>query len=306
MTEAARKPLTTTRLRAMKAKGEPITVVTAYDYPSAQLAEAAGADVLLVGDSLGNVVQGRETTLSVTLDHIIYHTEIVSRAVRTPFVVADLPFATYHGSVDATLANVARVMREGNAKGIKLEGGRDIVPAVKAAVAAGVPVMGHLGLTPQSVHVIGGYKVQGKQSAAASKLIDDAMRLEDAGAFALVLELVTDELAAAITERLSIPTIGIGSGPRCDGQVLVFHDILQYGLDPSPKKFVKPYADVGTVIRNALAAYVDDVKNRSFPEERHTFHMEEASIPQLYGASDPGVAGEPEEARREAVPAEKE
>jgi len=294
---AGRKPMTTTKLRSMKAKGDPITVVTAYDYPSAQLAEAAGAEVLLVGDSLGNVVQGRETTLSVTLDHIVYHTEIVSRASKTAFVVADLPFATYHGGVDATLANVARVMRDGGAKGVKLEGGREILPAVTAAVSAGVPVMGHLGLTPQSVHAIGGYKVQGKQSAAAAKLLDDALRLEEAGAFALVLELVTDELAAAITERLSIPTIGIGSGPRCDGQVLVFHDILQYGLDPWPKKFVKTYADVGAVVKDAIAAYVRDVKQRSFPEERHTFHMEESELPPVYGGGNGGVrtGGEGEE-----------
>ncbi|WP_309118624.1 3-methyl-2-oxobutanoate hydroxymethyltransferase [Paenibacillus sp.] len=278
-----RKPVTTTRLRAMKSKGEPIAVVTAYDYPSAQLAEAAGADVLLVGDSLGNVVQGRETTLSVTLDHIVYHAEIVSRAVKTPFVVADLPFATYHGGVDATLANVARVMREGGVKAVKLEGGNEIVPAVRAAVGAGVPVMGHLGLTPQSVHVIGGYKVQGKQSAAAEKLLDDALRLEEAGAFAIVLELVTDELAAQATERLSIPTIGIGSGPRCDGQVLVFHDILQYELDPMAKKFVKAYANVGAVVKEAIREYVADVKQRAFPEERHTFHMEEADLQRLYG-----------------------
>ncbi|HZG77025.1 MAG TPA: 3-methyl-2-oxobutanoate hydroxymethyltransferase [Paenibacillus sp.] len=292
-TSGTRKPVTTTRLRAMKSKGEPIAVVTAYDYPSAQLAEAAGADVLLVGDSLGNVVQGKETTLSVTLDQIVYHTEIVARAAKTAFVVADLPFATYHGGVDATLANVARVMREGGAKAVKLEGGQDILPAVRAAVSAGVPVMGHLGLTPQSVHVIGGYKVQGKQTAAAEKLLDDALRLEEAGAFALVLELVTDELAARVTERLSIPTIGIGSGPRCDGQVLVYHDILQYELEPNPKKFVKPYANVGNVVKAAIAEYVADVKGRAFPEERHTFHMEEADPQRLYGGG-PARASEKE------------
>jgi 3-methyl-2-oxobutanoate hydroxymethyltransferase len=278
-----RNPVTTTKLRAMKTKGEPITAVTAYDHPSAQLSEAAGADVLLVGDSLGNVVQGRETTLSVTLDHIVYHTEIVTRAVRIPFVVADLPFATYHGSVDATIANVSRVMREGGAKAVKLEGGREILPAVQAAVNAGVPVMGHLGLTPQSVHVIGGYKVQGKQTTAAAKLLDDALRLEEAGAFAIVLELVTDELAALVTEKLSIPTIGIGSGVHCDGQILVYHDLLQYELQPLQKKFVKSYANVGQIIRDAIAQYVQDVKQRSFPEEKHTFHMEEALSQQLYG-----------------------
>ncbi|MCI3920320.1 3-methyl-2-oxobutanoate hydroxymethyltransferase [Paenibacillus sp. TRM 82003] len=284
---AARKPVTTTMLRAMKTKADPITVVTAYDYPSAQLAEAAGADVLLVGDSLGNVVQGRETTLSVTLDHIVYHTEIVARAVRTPLVVADLPFATYHGSFDATIANAARVMREGGAKAVKLEGGREIADSVQALVNAGIPVMGHIGLTPQSVHTIGGYKVQGKQSAAAAKLLDDALRLEEAGAFAVVLELVTDELAAMATQKLSIPTIGIGSGPRCDGQVLVYHDILNYEATPHPKKFVKAYADVGAVVKQAIAAYVQDVKSRTFPAEEHTFHMkkDESELGALYGTA---------------------
>lgn len=284
----ARKPVTTTMLRAMKAKAEPITVVTAYDYPSAQLAEAAGVDVLLVGDSLGNVVQGRETTLSVTLDHIIYHAEIVARAVRTPLVVADLPFATYHGSVDAAIANAARVMRESGSKAVKLEGGREIAANVRAIVDAGIPVMGHLGLTPQSLHAIGGYKVQGKQQAAVAKLLDDALRLEEAGAFAVVLELVTDELAAMATEKLSIPTIGIGSGVRCDGQVLVYHDILNYEASPHPKKFVKAYADIGAVVRRAIAEYVSDVKGRRFPAEEHTFHMkkEEAEPAALYGGAD--------------------
>lgn len=280
-----RKPMTTSKLRTMKAKGEPISMITAYDYPSAQLAEAAGADMLLVGDSLGNVVQGRETTLTVTLDHIVYHTEMVSRAVRVPFVVADMPFATYHGSIDSTIARVSRIMQEGGAKAVKLEGGREIVPAVQAVVGAGVPVVGHLGLTPQSVHVLGGYKVQGKMTSAAAKLLDDALRLEEAGAFAVVLELMTDELAAMITEKLSIPTIGIGSGVRCDGQVLVFHDILQYSAHPMQKKFVKNYANVGEVIRNALGEYVKEVKSRSFPADENTFYMEERMAQQLYGSA---------------------
>ena len=284
-----RKPVTTARLRAMKRKGEKIAVITAYDYPSAQLAEAAGADVILVGDSLGNVVQGRETTLAVTLDHMVYHTEMVSRAVRTPFVVADMPFATYHGGVDATLANVARLMREGGAKGIKLEGGREILPAVRAAVAAGVPVMGHLGLTPQSVHRIGGYRVQGKDADAAARMLEDALMLEEAGVFAIVLELVPGVTAARITEALSVPTIGIGAGAGCDGQVLVFHDVLQYALDPVPKKFVKAYADVGGAIRGAIAAYVRDVKAGTFPGEEHTFRAEDAGERQpLYSAGGRG------------------
>jgi len=311
--EAERKPVTTARLRQMKTKGEPITVVTAYDYPSAQLAEAAGADVLLVGDSLGNVVQGRDTTIPVTLDQMIYHTEMVSRAVRVPFVVADMPFAMYHGSVDATIQAAARLMREGGAKAVKLEGGREIAPAVQALANAGIPVMGHLGLTPQSVHAIGGYKVQGKQPTAAARLLEDAKRLEEAGIFALVLELVTDELADRVTRETSVPTIGIGAGARCDGQVLVFHDILQYSLRPHPKKFVKTYADIGGAIRRALAEYVRDVKQRSFPEERHTFRVEQSPaepLPErLYGggaderepsrSADGARPGGPERAERE-------
>ncbi|WP_199614919.1 3-methyl-2-oxobutanoate hydroxymethyltransferase [Paenibacillus alkalitolerans] len=284
MTEQQRKPITTAKLRAMKKKGEPISMVTAYDFPSARLAEAAGVDMILVGDSLGNVVQGRETTLSVTLDHMVYHTELVSRAVTIPFVVADMPFLTYHGSVDETLRNVLRLMQDGGAKAVKLEGGTEVLPAVRAAARAGVPVMAHLGLTPQSVHAIGGYKVQGKQNEEANKLIEDALALEDAGAFALVLELVTDELSALVTERLSIPTIGIGSGSRCDGQVLVFHDLLQYSDEPAEKKFVQTYANVGEHIKNAINAYVADVKSRSFPSERHAFHMDEEAAKQLYGS----------------------
>ncbi len=278
-----RKPVTTAKLRSMKTKGEPIVFVTAYDFPSARLAELAGVDAILVGDSLGNVVQGRETTLSVTLDHMIYHTEMVSRAVSMPFVVADMPFATYHGSVDTTLNNVARLMQEGGAKAVKLEGGLEIAPAVQAAVRAGVPVMGHLGLTPQSVHVIGGYKVQGKDQSAAVKLLEDALRLEEAGAFAIVLELVTDELAALVTEKLSIPTIGIGAGPRCDGQVLVLHDILQFDANPIPKKMVKTYANIGQAIRDAIHGYVEDVKSRTFPTAEHTFQMSGEVAQQLYG-----------------------
>jgi 3-methyl-2-oxobutanoate hydroxymethyltransferase len=281
----SRKPLTTAKLRGMKRKGEPISMITVYDYPSARLAEAAGIDIVLVGDSLGNVVQGRDTTLSVKLDHMVYHAEMVSRAVTVPFVVADLPFLTYHGSVDETLRNVQRIMQDGGAKAVKMEGGREILPAVRAAVSAGVPVMAHLGLTPQSVHAIGGYKVQGKHGEEAKKLIEDALLLEEAGAFSVVLELVTDELAGMITQKLSIPTIGIGSGNRCDGQVLVFHDVLQYTDEPYPKKFVKTYANIGEQIKNAIGAYVSDVKARRFPAEEHAFHMPEEEGIQLYGSA---------------------
>lgn len=278
-----RKPVTTGTFRKMKREGQPITMVTAYDYPSAKLADEAGVDAILVGDSLGNVVLGHESTIPVTLEDMIHHTKAVTRAVETAFVVADMPFMTFHGSLDETLRNVARLMQEGLCKGVKMEGGTEIAGTVKAITQAGVPVMGHIGLTPQSLYQIGGYKVQGKNSRQVRQLIDDALRLEEAGVFSIVLELVTEEVAAEITERLSVPTIGIGSGPRCDGQVLVFHDLLQYGSGIQPKRFVKTYADVGTLIRQSIAAYVKDVKERRFPEDEHGFKGDAEVLDYLYG-----------------------
>ncbi|MEK8127362.1 3-methyl-2-oxobutanoate hydroxymethyltransferase [Paenibacillus filicis] len=278
-----RKPVTTAKLRKMKEDRNPITVVTAYDYTSAMLAEQAGVEVLLVGDSLGNVVLGYETTVPVTLSDMLHHTKAVTRAARTSFVVADLPFATYHGSLDQTLRNAACLMQEGLAKAVKLEGGAEIVPAVRALVQAGIPVMAHLGLTPQSIHQIGGFKVQGKTDEQAKRLLSDAKLLEEAGAFAVVLELVTDELAREVTDALSIPTIGIGAGASCDGQVLVFHDLLGYAGESHPKRMVKEYAAVGDVIRGALQHYVQDVKARQFPAEEHTFHKPEEVASHLYG-----------------------
>ncbi|GAA3405093.1 3-methyl-2-oxobutanoate hydroxymethyltransferase [Paenibacillus hodogayensis] len=278
------KKLSTTRMKKMKADGVPISMVTAYDYPSAKLAEEAGVDVILVGDSLGNVVQGQQSTLPVTLDDIIYHTKMVTRAATGTFVVADMPFMTYHGSIDQSLAGIGRLMREGLCQAVKMEGGAEIAHTVEASVRAGVPVVGHLGLTPQSVYQIGGYKVQGKNNEQARKLLDDAKALEQAGAFAIVLELTTDELSAEITRQLSIPTIGIGAGPNCDGQVLVFHDLLQYSSPAYPKKMVKTYANIGDSIRNGIAEYVKEVKNRSFPAQEHTFHADLEIAGQLYGS----------------------
>ncbi|RKN72441.1 3-methyl-2-oxobutanoate hydroxymethyltransferase [Paenibacillus ginsengarvi] len=277
------KKMSTTKMKKMKSEGIPISMITAYDYPSAKLAEEAGVDVILVGDSLGNVVQGQQSTLPVTLDEIIYHTKMVTRAVTEPFVVADMPFMTYHGSIDQSLQNIGRLMREGLCKAVKMEGGTEIAHTVEASVKAGVPVMGHIGLTPQSVYQIGGYKVQGKNSEQAKKLLEDAKALEQAGAFAIVLELVTDELSEQITKQLSIPTIGIGAGPHCDGQVLVFHDMLQYSSPLYPKKFVKTYANIGDSIRKGIAEYVNDVKSRSFPAAEHTFHAELEIAGHLYG-----------------------
>jgi 3-methyl-2-oxobutanoate hydroxymethyltransferase len=277
------KPVTTARLRRMKREKEPIAVITAYDYPSARHAEAAGADVLLVGDSLGNVVLGYDSTVPVTLDDMVHHAKAVARGAKRSFVVVDMPFLTYHGSLDKTLANAARLMQEGMAKAVKLEGGGEIAGTVRALVSAGVPVMGHIGLTPQSIHQLGGYFVQGKTDAKAEKLLEDAKRLEEAGAFALVLELVPEEVAARITGALDIPTIGIGAGRHCDGQVLVFHDMLNIG-HPAPKTFAKTYADVGGTIEAAIAEYVREVKNGLFPAAEHAFRKaEEKRAEGLYG-----------------------
>lgn len=278
-----RKPVTTAKLRKMKEDGKPITVITAYDYPSAMLAEQAGVDAILVGDSLGNVVLGYDSTIPVTLEDMIYHSKAVTRAARTSFVITDMPFMTYHGSIDSALRNGARIMQEGLAKALKLEGGAEIVPAVEALVRAGIPVMAHIGLTPQSIHQIGGYKVQGKNSAQAKKLLDDAKALEQAGAFAIVLELVTEQLAEHVTEQLSIPTIGIGAGAACDGQVLVFHDLLGYGADLHPKRFVKSYANIGEQIRSGIENYVKDVREGRFPGTEHGFQMEGEVAEYLYG-----------------------
>lgn len=280
-----RKANTVTKFKKMKQDGNPISVITAYDYPSARLAEEAGIDAILVGDSLGNVVLGYESTIPVTLDDMIYHSRSVVRAATSTFVVTDLPFMTYHGSLDTTLRNAARIMQEGLANSVKMEGGLEITEAVAACTRAGIPVMGHIGLTPQSIHQMGGYKIQGKSPEQARRLLDEAKALEQAGAYAIVLELVTEELAAHITAQLSIPTIGIGAGPQCDGQVLVFHDALGYGSDIAPKRFVKVYAETGEAIRSGLKQYVAEVKNRSFPAREHTYHMDEEVAAVLYGSS---------------------
>lgn len=279
----AKQPLNIVKLQKMKQQGDPITMVTAYDYPSARLAEKAEVDVLLVGDSLGNVVLGYSSTIPVTLEDMVYHTRAVARGAEHTFIVADLPFMTYHGSIDETLRNVRRIMQEGHAHAVKLEGGAEIAQAVGAIVQAGVPVLGHIGLTPQSVNQIGGYRIQGKDEQDARRLLEDAKALEQAGAFAIVLELVTEEVAAYITSQLNIPTIGIGAGRGCDGQVLVFHDILKYTVDYSEKRFVKTYADIGEQIVIGISAYVQEVKNRAFPGPEHVFSAEDGVVEHLYG-----------------------
>lgn len=275
-----RKILNTAEMKKMKVDRNPIAMITAYDYPSAKLAEEAGADIIFVGDSLGMVVLGYDSTIPVTMEDMIHHTKAVTRATKQSFVVTDMPFASYHGSIDVTLNNATRIMQEGLAKAIKMEGGTEIVDAVCACVNAGIPVMGHIGLTPQAVHQLGGYKVQGRSPEQARKLFDDAKALEAAGAFAIVLEMVPEELAAWISEELSIPTIGIGAGRHCDGQVLVFHDLLQYASPVAPK-FMKIYAHIGDQIKAGISSYVQDVKNKTFPDDEHVYHVDQAVIDQL-------------------------
>ncbi|WP_405168477.1 3-methyl-2-oxobutanoate hydroxymethyltransferase [Paenibacillus sp. FSL H3-0286] len=282
---ANKQALNILKMKKMKAEGVPLSMLTAYDYPSAVLAEEAGIDLILVGDSLGNVVLGYDTTLPVTIEDMVYHTRSVTRGAQSTFIVADMPFMTYHGSVDETLRGVRRLMQEGRAHAVKMEGGLEICETVATVVAAGVPVLGHIGLTPQSVNMIGGYRIQGKDAKDAQRLMDEAKALEAAGAFAIVLELVTEEVAQAISEALSIPTIGIGAGRYCDGQVLVFHDLLRYASPYREKRFVKTYADVGNVIREGISQYVKEVKERSFPDESHVFNADETVLESLYGAA---------------------
>ncbi len=278
-----RKMLSTLDLRKMKEQSEPIAMVTAYDYPSAKLACEAGADIILVGDSLGMVVLGYDSTIPVTLGDMVHHTKAVTRASSGQcFTVADMPFATYHGSIDQTIRNAAELMQAGGAMAIKLEGGQEIAHTIQACVQAGMPVMGHIGLTPQAVNTLGGYRVQGRTPESAKKLIEDAKALEEAGVFAIVLEMVPEELAALITKKLKVPTIGIGAGRGCDGQVLVFHDLLQYASPLAPR-FVKAYANAGDVIRDGIKQYVSEVKQKQFPAEHHVFHMDPEVLKPLGG-----------------------
>lgn len=285
---AGKQPLNIVKIKKMKQENNPISVLTAYDYPSAKLAEEAGIDIILVGDSLGNVVLGYDSTLPVTVDDIVYHTRAVVRGAQHSFIVADMPFMTYHGSIDETLRNVRRVMQEGCAHAVKLEGGKEIADTVKTIVRSGVPVIGHIGLTPQSVNQIGGYRIQGKDEQDARRLIEEAKALEEAGVSAIVLELVTEQVASMITSALSIPTIGIGAGRHCDGQVIVFHDLLKYAPDYREKRFVKTYADIGAQIKHSISEYVADVKTRQFPGPEHIFSAEDGVLDRLYGEGKEG------------------
>ena len=268
-------------LQAMKARGEKIAMLTAYDFPSALVAERAGVPVLLVGDSLGMVMHGHDTTLPVSLDMMVMHTAAVARGTAKALVVADMPFLTYATPEDA-VKSAGRLMQEGGAQAVKLEGGAAVEAQVRMLTSFGVPVMGHLGFTPQSQHQIG-LKVQAKAADAARKLMDEALMLQDAGAFAVVLELVPAPLAQAVSERLTIPTIGIGAGAGCDGQVQVWHDVL--GLyEGKPKRHAKRYAEIGTVIEEALKTYVAEVKAGAFPTDANASKMDDAALTEaLYG-----------------------
>jgi 3-methyl-2-oxobutanoate hydroxymethyltransferase len=273
--------VTAPAIRARKASGEPLVMVTAYDAPGARIADGAGVDMILVGDSLAMVVLGYDDTLSVTVGDMAHHVAAVSRAQPGPMVIADLPWLSYHLTAEDTVRNAARLIRCG-AEAVKLEGGQKRLPMIEALMDAEIPVMGHLGLTPQSVHAMGGFKVQGKQAAGAASLIEDAQALSEAGCFSIVLEGIPDTVARLVTEAVPVPTIGIGAGPWCDGQVLVFHDVL--GLeDRVLPKFVRRYASLKADAVTALAAYAADVRARRFPSDDESYHLSQEVSRQLVG-----------------------
>ena len=269
-TESKVRAVTTSQLKKMKEQGEKISMITSYDYSMAQIVDGAGIDIILVGDSAANVMAGHKTTLPITLDQMIYHASSVVRGVERSFVVCDMPFGTYQGDPITALHSAVRIMKESGSDGVKLEGGEEIIDSVKKIITAGIPVMGHLGLTPQSVHQLGGYGLQAKEEAAAEKLIADAKMLEEAGCFAVVLEKIPAALAKRVSEALTIPTIGIGAGAGTDGQVLVIHDMLGINKGFSPK-FLRRYADLHTIMTEAVSNYIEDVKSCDFPNENEQY-----------------------------------
>ncbi len=264
-----------------KQNGEKLSMLTAYDYSMAKIIDESGINGILIGDSLGMVVKGDEDTLGVTVDDIIYHTKAVKKGAKNALIVADMPFLSYHVSTDDAVLNAGRLMKEGGANAVKLEGGANIADKIKAIVDAQIPVMGHLGLTPQSINAFGGFRVQGKTQEAAKKLIEDAKRLEEAGVFSIVLEGIPAKVAELITNAVSVPTIGIGAGKGCDGQILVYQDMLGMFSDFVPK-FVKQYANIGSVMREAIQSYIKEVQDGSFPEEKHTYKIDETELNKLY------------------------
>ena len=270
-----------TVLELRRKKGARLAMLTAYDFPTARLVAEAGVDLILVGDSLGMVVLGYDSTLPVTVDDMVHHTRATRRGAPEAFVIADMPFLSY-GTPQQALDNAARLMKDAGADSVKLEGGEEVTPIVEALVRAGVPVLGHVGLTPQTASALGGYKLQGKDEAAAKRILDGAVALERAGCWGVVLELVPAPLARLVTERIGIPTIGIGAGPHCDGQVLVFHDVVGMYAGFRPK-FVKQYTEAGAAIRDAVARYAGEVRDGKFPDESKSFSMSEEVLKNLSG-----------------------
>jgi 3-methyl-2-oxobutanoate hydroxymethyltransferase len=285
---AKTRKVTILTLRQMKERGEPISMLTAYDYPTALTLDQAGIDAILVGDSLAMVVLGHETTLPVTMDEMLHHCRAVGRAAGSALLIGDMPFLSYQVSPEEAVRNAGRLLQEAGMEAVKLEGGRERLEAVRAIAAAGIPAMGHLGLTPQSVRRLGGYRPQGRTAVEARRLLEDALLLEEAGCFSLVLESVPARLAALISRRLSIPTIGIGAGAGCDGQVLVVHDMLGLFERFTPK-FVRKYADLQAEMQRAFGAYIADVQARRFPAEEHTVEMPDEEWAAF--ERDPGPAG---------------
>lgn len=269
-TRRPRPKVTAPEIVAMKRRGEPIAVVTAYDHPTARIADEAGIEILLVGDSVGTVLLGYESTLPVTMEDILHHTRAVARARTSALVVADMPFMSYQASVEDAVRNAGRMIQEGGADAVKLEGGERVSAAIRRIVEIGIPVMGHLGLTPQSVLAMGGHKVQARGEADQERLMNEARLLQECGCFSMVLEGIPARLGASVTRELAVPTIGIGAGPQCDGQVLVSHDLLGLYLGHTPK-FVRRYAQLADSMRAAYASYVEDVKARRFPSERESY-----------------------------------
>ena len=282
------KKVTINTLRKMKQAGERITMLTAYDATFARLLDRAGIEILLVGDSLGMVIQGHETTVPVTMEQMVYHCAAVKRGVTAAHLVGDMPFGSYQASADEAVKNAVRLVAEGGAESVKIEGGAEYAEIVQRIVRAGVPVMGHIGLTPQSVHKLGGYVVQGRTEEKARKLLADAKALEQAGCYSIVLEMMPSDLSAEIARSVGIPVIGIGAGAGCDGQVLVIYDLLGMNPDFSPK-FVKKYLDLGVLIRDAVTAYRDEVKHGAFPSAEHAFgnapEKQTAPVLQLYSSA---------------------
>lgn len=264
-----------------KSEGKKLSMLTAYDYSMAKIIDESNVNGILIGDSLGMVIKGEEDTLSVTMDEVIYHTKAVKKGAKNALIVSDMPFLSYHVSIEQAVLNAGRLIKEGGASAVKLEGGANVAAQVKAIVDAQIPVMGHIGLTPQSVNAFGGFKVQGKSESAAKKLIEDAVLLEKAGAFSIVLEGIPEKVAELITNAISIPTIGIGAGKHCDGQILVYQDMLGMFNDFIPK-FVKQYANIGTIMKEAIGSYVNEVQEGTFPEEKHTFKIDENELQKLY------------------------